>query len=280
MENGEAIAVMSPDFLTIIGERINSTRKSIARAIEGGDAALIQNDARLQHEAGATFIDVNAGVFMEKEVEYLPWLVRTVQAAVDAPLSLDTPNPKALKAALKVHRGTALINSITLEEQRIEEMLPLAREYSAKVIALAVDSVGMPTVAEKKCEVALRFVETLRASGIKDEDIYLDPIVQPVCTDSRAGLETLAAMRRLHGLLPDVHILCGLRNISFHLPQRRLLDVTFLVMAMAAGADTVILDPCDTVVMASVTATKLLLGRDEYCLRYINAFREGQLSIY
>jgi 5-methyltetrahydrofolate--homocysteine methyltransferase len=264
--------------LKIIGERINSTRKSIARAIEAGDAAYIQEEARLQHEAGADFIDVNAGIFIEKEFEYLPWLVRTVQAALQIPLSLDTPNPDALEAALKEHCGRALINSITLENERFERMAPLAREYSAKVIALTVDPTGIATEAKKKCEVAVRLVEALNREGIKNEDIYLDPVVQPVCTESRAGLETFAAMVDIRRLMPDVHLLCGLRNVSFHLPQRPLLDRTYLAMAMAAGIDTAILDPCDSAIMAAVAAAEVLLGKDDYCLRYIQAFRDGRLG--
>jgi 5-methyltetrahydrofolate corrinoid/iron sulfur protein methyltransferase len=264
--------------LIIIGERINSTRKSIARAIEAKDAAFIQNEARLQNEAGADFIDVNAGVFLEREIEYLPWLVRTVQEAVDAPLSLDTPNPEALKAALKEHRGIPLINSITLEKQRLEGMAPLASEYHAKVIALSVDATGMPADRGRKREVGLRLVDALNRVGIKNEDIFLDPITQPVCTESMAALETTGAMAELRTLLPDVHILCGLRNISFHLPQRRLLDMLFLPLAMAAGADAAILDPCDTVIMTSVMTAEVLLGKDEYCLRYIQAHRDGWLG--
>lgn len=269
---------MKPCKLTIIGERINSTRKSIARAIEARDAPFIQNEARLQHEAGADFIDVNAGVFLEKEVEYLPWLVRTVQEAVDSPLSLDTPNPEALQAALKEHRGIPLINSITHEKRRLEGMTPLAREYGAKVIALCVDDVGMPGDREQKREVALRLVKALNREGIKNENIFLDPITQPVCTESMAALETTAATAELHRLLPDVHLLCGLRNISFHLPQRRLLDMVFLPLAMAAGVDAAILDPCDKVIMTSVMTAEVLLGQDEYCLRYIQAHRAGWLG--
>lgn len=266
---------MKPCTLTIIGERINSTRTSIARAIEQGDAAYVQQEARIQREAGADFVDVNAGVFIEREIDYLPWLVRTVQSAVDTPLSLDTPNPEALKAALKEHRGAALINSITLEKRRIETMAPLAREYSAKVIALAVDSAGVPAEAKNKCEVAVRLVHALNRQGIPHADIYVDPVVQPVCTGSRAGLETLGAMTQIRSALPDVHVLCGLRNVSLHLPERALLDRTFLAMALGAGADTAIVDPCDAAIMAVVIAGEVLVGRDEFCLRYIQGYRDG-----
>jgi 5-methyltetrahydrofolate--homocysteine methyltransferase len=264
--------------LTIIGERINSTRKSIARAIETGDEAFIRNEARLQYEAGADFVDVNAGAFIGKEAHFLPWLVRTAQSAIDLPLSLDSTDPEALRAALEEHRGPALINSITLEQPRLETLAPLAREYDAKVIALAVDSLEVPADAQRKCETALRLVEALNRRGIRTEDIYIDPIIQPVSASSGAGLETLGAMRNIRALLPDAHILCGLRNISFHLPQRHLLDRAYLAMAMAAGADTAIIDPCDAAIMATIAAAELLLGKDAYCRRYLHAYRDGRLN--
>ncbi|GAB4336150.1 MAG: methyltetrahydrofolate cobalamin methyltransferase [Candidatus Abyssubacteria bacterium] len=264
--------------LTTIGERINSTRKRIARAIEGRDELVIQQEARLQHEAGVDYIDVNAGIFLEQEPECLSWLVRTVQAAVDAPLSLDSPNPRAIEAALREHKGRAIINSITYEPKRMEAIVPLLLEHSCKVIALAIDSVRVPPEATRKIEIGVALVEELTGAGVAIDDIYLDPVIQPVGVAGTAGVEMLDAVSGLRQRFPDVHILCGLANISYNLPHRMLLNAMFLPMAMAAGADTAIIDPCENFILSTIFAAEALLGHDEYCMRYIAAHREGKLG--
>ncbi|MCJ7838157.1 MAG: dihydropteroate synthase [Burkholderiales bacterium] len=234
---------MTRPSLIIIGERINSSRKTIARAIENRDEAFIQHEARMQYEAGAAYIDVNAGIFIGKEEECLSWLVRTVQAVVDAPLSLDSTNPLALRAALRQHRGNAVINSITLETGSMDALLPLVLEHSCGVVAMALDSLRVPADANERVDIALRLFDTLTTAGVKAGEIYLDPIIQPVSTTATAAIETLKAMAAIRAHLPDAHILCGLRNVSFYLPARRFLDMSFLSMAMAAGADSAINDP-------------------------------------
>lgn len=266
--------------LTTIGERINSTRKRIARAIEERDELLIQQEARIQHEAGVDYIDVNAGIFLEKEPECLSWLVRTVQAAVDAPLSLDSPNPRAIEAALREHKGRAIINSITFEPKRMKAIVPLILEHSCKVIALAIDSVRVPLEATRKIEIGTALVEELTRAEIAIDDIYLDPVIQPVGAAGRAGVEMLAAVLGLRQRFSDVHILCGLANISYTLPHRMLLNAMFLPMAMAAGADTVIIDPCENFILSTIYAAEALLGKDEHCMRYITAYREGKLGAW
>lgn len=269
---------MNPPVLTIIGERINSSRKSIARAIDKRDDAFIGEEARIQVEAGANFLDVNAGTYPDKEPEILAWLVLASQAAVRAPLSIDTASPDALKAALEAHRGKPLVNSITLEKEKMQAVLPLIREHSCAVIAQTLESGRIPTEAQERVEIAVRLVDALTDAGIEPEDIYVDPLVRPVSTIGDAGVETLEAFSGIRARLPKVHIICGVGNVSFQLPGRSLLDRTFLAMAMAAGADTAIIDPCNSDIMASVAAAEALLGRDEFCMRYIAAHREGKLE--
>jgi len=269
---------VNPPALTIVGPRINSSRKIIAQAIQEKNEALIQHEARIQHEAGAAYIDVNAGAFLEQEVEYLPWLVRTVQAAVDAPLWLDSADAEAVEAALEVHRGKAVINSITFEKQRMDAMVPLAVKHSCGIVGLTIDSIRVPTEAEKKCEIAAHMVEALTAAGIKKEDIFVDPVVMPVGVAPEAGKETLAAIPLIRAAIPGIHIVCGAGNVSFQLPNRALLEATYLAMAMAAGMDVAFLDPCNTSIMASIIAAEALLGKDEFCIRYISAYREGKLG--
>ncbi len=266
--------MISPAF-TIIGERINSSRKLIARAIETRDEAYIRQEARIQAEAGADCIDVNAGTFLGEEKEILSWLVRTVQAVVNVPLSLDSPDAAALAAGAEEHRGAPIINSITLEPERMKAVLPVVLEHSCKVIAIPVDGLQVPATAEHKCELALRLVGALEKAGVQEDDIYIDPIIQPISTTANAGAESLAAISMLRSRLPGVHVLCGVRNISFHMPHRPMLDTTFLAMAMAAGADTAILDPCDAPLMSVIAAAEAVLGIDEFGIRFIAASRNG-----
>jgi 5-methyltetrahydrofolate--homocysteine methyltransferase len=269
---------MKAPALTIIGERVNASRKSIARAIDSGDDEFIGEEARIQVEAGANFLDVNAGTYPDKEAQILAWLVRASQAAVPAPLSIDTSSADALEAALEAHRGKPLINSISLEKERMETVLPLIRERSCAVIAQTLESGRIPTEAQERVDIAMRLVDALTDAGLEPEDIYVDPLVRPVSMIGDAGAETLKAFSSIRARLPEVHIICGVGNVSFQLPGRSLLDRTFLAMAMAAGADAAIIDPCNNDIMASVAAAEALLGKDEFCMRYINAHREKKIA--
>lgn len=263
--------------MIIIGERINTSRKAMAPAVSRRDAAFVQAEARAQAAAGADMIDVNCGTFVGEEVELLPWLVQTVQAAVEIPLCLDTPNPDALARALAVHKGRATINSITAESERWRSIIPLVKEHRARIIALAMDDDGMPETAGKRFEVAARLVEGLLDNGVEPGDIFIDPLVRPISTGTHCAKVIYETIRRIREEFPDVHTVCGLSNISFGLPCRKLINRVFLIQAMQAGLDAAILDPLDKQLMSMVSAAELLLDRDEYALRYLAAFREERL---
>jgi len=264
--------------LLVIGERINTSRKDIAPAVAARDVAFIQGEAKKQVEAGAAMVDVNAGTFLKEEPEVLSWLVKVVQEAVDVPLCIDTPNPVALQAALKHHRGKAMVNSITGEKARFKEMVSVIKEFGASVVALCMDDKGMPETAEQAIEVGSRLIEELLKEGIDQDDIYVDPLVRPVSTDNKAGLRVLETIHGIKSRFPSVHVICGLSNVSYGLPQRKLLNQAFLVSTMTAGLDAVILDPLDRQLMGLLYAAKVLLGRDEYCGDYLKAYREGRLG--
>lgn len=263
--------------MIIIGERINSTRKAIARAIEERDVAFLQKEALVQAEAGADYIDVNAGTFIEKEVDYLEWLVQKVQAVTDKPLCIDSPNSKALISALRAHKGKPIINSITAQKEIYEPILRLVKEYKCGIMALCQDDSGIPKTTEGKVEIASRLVEGLTAQGIPLEDIYVDTLVQPIAVDSSSVVVVLDAIEQIEDKYPGVHTSCGLSNVSFGLPDRSLLNQAFLLMAMAKGLDAAILDPCDHRLMAGIIAANPLLGKDKYCMDYLNAFRAKKL---
>lgn len=264
--------------MLIVGERINTSTKRIAQAVETGDAALIAKVAREQVTAGADFVDVNAGTFLEKEVDYLPWLVETVQDALDVPLCLDSPNPEALIKALRCHKGEPMINSISLEEDRFRNLLPVVTSRPCKVVALCMAQTSMPTTADERIAVASELIERLTKAGIALDKIYVDPLAQPVSVDVKMGSAVLQAIAEIMKRFPGVNTICGLSNISYGLPARRLVNRSFLTLALAHGLTAAILDPTDTRLVATLLATQMLLGRDEYCSNFIEAYQSGSIE--
>jgi len=265
--------------MLIIGERINSTRKAIAPAVRERNAALIEEEARKQAAAGAHTLDCNAAtVGHEAEPERLCWLVEIVQAATGLPVALDSPNPDAIAAALAVHRGTPILNSISGEQEKLARLLPLAREHHARVIALCLDDEGMPRTGEDRVRIGTRLMDALTAEGISETQIILDPLLVPIGVDTDNGAHALRAIGELRRRFPNTPIGVGLTNVSYGLPERRWLNRAMLVLAMGAGLDAVICDPTDRELMALLRAAEALLGRDEFCADYLAAARAGQLD--
>ena len=265
--------------MLIVAERINASRKAIRVALEKLDAAAIASEVRAQAEAGAHYIDLNGGTFPGREAELLCWLVDAAQGETALPLCLDSPDPDALAAALARVKGERpMINSINLEPGRFARVLPLAREHRAKLIALA-QGEGVPAAgAAEKVELATRLVEQLLKGGMLLDDIYVDPLVFPVGTDSNSALATVTAMREIMARFPGVHTICGLTNVSHGLPARKLVNRAFLAGAIANGMDAAIVDPTDALLMATLFAAEAVFGRDEYCVNLIEAFQAGKLA--
>lgn len=264
--------------MLIVGERINTSRPGIEPAVRNRDAALIQLEAENQVKAGSQYVDVNCGTLLEEEPAALVWLVKTVQEQLDSPLCIDSPNPLALAQALKEHKGKALINSISGERDRYEQIMPLVREHRAGVVALAMDDTGMPTTAKDRIQVAGKLIDRLTKDGIELDDIYIDPLIQPISTDGAqavAVFETIASIMREY---PGIHTICGLSNVSFGLPGRGLLNRSFMIMCIIAGLDAVICDPMNKEMIKAIYAGEALTGRDEYCMAYIKGFRAGRLG--
>lgn len=266
--------------MIIIGEKINSSLKAIRPAMENYDTVTIQDLAKKQYEAGATYIDINAGMFIDGEPERVEWLINTVQEVVDAPLSIDSPNPLALEKGLKANKnGKPLINSITDEKERFNAVMPLITKYNAGIIALCMDDSGMPETIDERVTIAERLVKKMTSEGVKLEDIYIDPMVRPIGTGSHYGTIAIETIRKVKQEFPEAHIACGLSNISFGIPARKLMNQTFLIVAMSAGMDGAIMDPLDRKLMSFIYATEALMGQDDYCMNYLTKFREGLLEI-
>jgi 5-methyltetrahydrofolate--homocysteine methyltransferase len=266
--------------LIIVGELINGTRAPVAEAIAGRDAGRIGDLARRQVAAGATYVDINSGRVGDDEVADLAWLAETVRAATDAPLSLDSATPAAIAAGLAACEGgpSPIINSVTLEEERLAAVLPMALGSGASVIALAIDDAGMPADAAQRSDTALRLIERLAAEGVAGERVFVDPVVTPLGTGHDAAAQVCEAIRTIREEATGCHVICGLSNVSFGLPRRALLNRVFLAQAIFSGLDAAILDPLDDAIMQTVYAAEALAGRDEWCMNYIAAYRDGRLG--
>jgi cobalamin-dependent methionine synthase I len=266
--------------MIIIGEKINSTLKAVRPAMECRDKQAIAELARSQCEAGACYLDVNAGMFYDHEVETLEWLIDTVQEVVSTPLAIDSPNARAILAGLKKNRnGKPIINSITGEKERLNTILPLIVEYKTGVVALCMDDRGMPETAQERVEIAHYLINSLSKEGVPLDDIYIDPMTRPIGTGSHYGTVALETIRTVKAEFPEVHVSCGLSNISFGIPARKVMNQAFLVAAMTCGMDCAILDPLDKKLMTFLYATEALLGIDDFCMNYLAKFRAGELEI-
>jgi len=261
--------------MIVVGELLNASRKSIAAAIEKQDSSFIQQVARDQVSAGANYIDVNAGIFVGKEADYLKWLTATVQAVVDTPCALDSPDPIALQAALAVHKGTAMINSISLEKERYDKLISVVAGTDLKVVALCMSDEGMPQTVDDRMKIADKLVNGLVRNRVSVENIHIDPLVQPLSVNDSFGMEFILAIERIISAFPGIHTMCGLSNISFGLPNRKFLNQTFMFMAIARGLDGAIVNPLDQRMMGTIIAAEALAGRDNYCMKYLKAHRAG-----
>jgi 5-methyltetrahydrofolate--homocysteine methyltransferase len=258
----------------LIGERINPTgRAKLAASLQAGDMELVRREATAQVQAGADILDINVGASEVDETIMLPQVVKVVIEVVDVPLSLDSDNPKALEAALKIYQGKPIINSVTGQVSSLNAVLPLAKEYGAAVIALTMDDEGIPTDSERRVAIARKIIDRAEALGIPREDIIVDCLVLTVATDSNAGMVTLEAINKVQAEL-GVNQTLGASNISYGLPERDVLNSAFLALAIAAGVT------CPTVNVAkvrqAVLAIDLILGRDRYAQRYIKDYRQRQ----
>ncbi len=261
--------------MQIIGEKINGTRKRVAAAIAERDSDYIKNLAVKQAEAGSHWLDVNAGTHPDREIDDLIWLIEQVQAVTDLPLCLDSANPKALSAAVKVVGKTPMINSISGEPERLKNIVPIVAEHGCQVIALAMDDKTIPETSLERLNIIGSLIEHTRAHGIPDSSVYIDPLAMTIGTNTNSAVIALDTMRQVRQGFPDIHLTIGLSNISFGLPARSYINRTFLTLAMQAGLDSAILDPMDADIRAAVLATELVLGRDKHCLNFVRASRAG-----
>jgi 5-methyltetrahydrofolate--homocysteine methyltransferase len=262
----------------VIGERINPTgRKLFAEQLRGGDLSTVTADALAQVLAGADVLDINAGIPLVDEPELLKSMLRAAQDAVDVPICIDSSVIEALEAGLSVYEGRALVNSVTAEDERLDEILPLVARHGAAVIGLANDETGIPETPEKRLVCARKIISAARDYGIAPEDVIIDPLAMTVGADTEAVTTTLATISLIRDEL-GVNMCLGASNVSFGLPERHVLNAAFLPMAMAAGLTSAIMSTAEVCVQA-VRGADLLLGHDPWGSSWIAAHRARKAAL-
>jgi len=264
---------------TVIGERINMTRKRIREEVWKRNAGFISAEAASQAKAGATHIDLNAGGDPAKEVEDMIWLTEVVSAAVKVPLVFDSTNTQALEAGLLLcNREGTIINSITAEKSRTENILPLVKKFNTGVVGLTMDDRGIPEDFEGRIRITRDLAKIVAAHGIGIGRVYFDHLVRPASTNPGQARFILDAIAATRAEFPEAHFALGLSNISFGLPVRNNLNRAFAAMLIATGCDGAIIDPREEGMMNTIYSARAALGLDEFCMDYISAHREGKLS--
>lgn len=262
--------------VVIIGECINPTRrKKLVSTLQARDFSYMLELAKSQIAAMADVLDVNVGYPGVDDAELLPQAVIALQENFDIPLCLDSPNPKAIEAALKVARGKCLINSVNAEEASLQSLLPVAREFGAAIIGLVLDDDGITHDPEKRLKIAEKIIDRAVRAGIREEDVIIDPMAMAVSADPNACRVTLETIRLVHGRLGH-NITQGASNISFGLPNRENINNAFMAMSIMYGLTCPIANPDK--IAGLVRAADLVLGRDDYAIRFIEHYQSIQPS--
>ena len=269
----QTVEINRENFTVIIGERINPTgRKSLLKELKEGKFDIVKQDAVAQVEAGAKIIDVNAGVPGEDEEPILKDMMYAVMEVTDMPLCIDTADNTALETALSIYEGKALINSVNGEEERLESVLPLVKEYDASVIGLCMDDDGIPETPEDRFQVAAKIIERADKLGISADRIVIDPLALTMGSDHEAGrisIETIEKVVEEFG----VNVTMGCSNISFGMPDRAVINSTFIAMSILAGLTCPITNPLEEEVNLAIQAADLVMGRDDFGMNWIKSYR-------
>ncbi len=254
---------------TIIGELLNTSRPEIQKAVAQRDAETIQKVVRSQEKNGVQYIDINTGAGIQTENQDMQWLIHTVQAVATIPLCIDSPDPHVLSSAWDILDRPPMINSISLEKNRFAQMLDILKGRDCQVVALCMDDTGMPKTAAQVCHRAHALVSALANINIDPNDIWIDPLVGPVSTHTGNGLIALEAVGAIKKEIPGINTVCGLSNISFGLPNRRVINRYFLSLMMNQGLDGAIMDPLDQDLITALKTSRMLMGQDEFCMDFM-----------
>ena len=257
----------------IIGERINPTgKKRLAEDFSKGKFDVLVQEALSQKEAGADILDVNVAASGVDEITILPKTVLKVLEVSELPVCIDSSNPEALKKALEVYPYKALVNSVTGQEKSLKAVLPLVKKFGACVVGLTMDDSGIPKTADKRFDVAKRIIETAESYGIPREDIVIDCLCLTQAAETNSAVVTLETLIRVSRELGVATVL-GVSNISFGMPDRKIINLSFLAQAISQGLSVAIVDPTIEGVVETILASDFLAGRDSYGKRYLKYYR-------
>ncbi|MDD5622483.1 MAG: dihydropteroate synthase [Actinomycetota bacterium] len=264
--------------MLIIGENISVTSKIVGDSIRNRDAGPIIKMAKVQKEAGAHYIDVNIGPATKNGEELMQWVVKTIQGEVETPLALDTKNTSAMEAGLEVHKGAAMINSVTGDQDKLDILMPMAKKYGAKIVGIALSEKGVPPDVDSRIEIIMNIVNSAMEQGLPLSDLYLDPIVLPVAVlqpqvlNCIEGLKAFKQLKELMGLPEEPKTIVGLSNVSQSSPAelKSLLNRTYLLILLSHGLDSAILDPLDSDLMHAVKTFDILTNRILYAHSYLD----------
>ncbi|MBE7057047.1 MAG: homocysteine methyltransferase [Ruminococcaceae bacterium] len=273
-----ATKVVDIDGVRVIGERINPTGKKLFKeALRNNDMAYILQQAVSQVEAGSDILDVNVGLPEIDEPAMMKAVVSNLQAVTDLPLQIDSSDPVAIEAALRIYNGRAIVNSVNGETKVMENILPLVKKYGACVVGLTLDEKGIPQSAEERLEIAKRIVAKAESFGIPREDVFIDCLTLTVSAQQKDAAETLKAVSMVKSQL-GLKTVLGVSNISFGLPRRDIVNETFLAEALVAGLDLPIINPNAEGMMSRIDAHRVLWAQDAGCVKYVEKYSDSTLS--
>ena len=264
--------------MIIIGEKINGAIPSVAKAIAERNEAFIVDLAVRQTEAGADYLDLCAGTAVDLEYDALAWLIGVVQDTVDTPICIDSPDAEMIKSVLPLIKREGLINSVSEENGKSDNIYPLVARSGWKLIALTCDDKGIPSSTDKKVEIAGVLIDKAKFYGISEDRIFIDPLVLALSAVNDALLSFTETLSRVRAKYANVKFTSGLSNISFGMPNRKLINRNFLAYAIEAGMDSAIMDPTNKDIYSTILASEVLLGKDKYCKNYNRAYRKGRLA--
>ena len=261
--------------MIIIGEKLNGSIPSMAKAIAEKNESYIRDLAKKQSDAGAAYLDVCASVPEAEEPGVLKWLIDLAQSVCDTPICIDSPSAKVCAEAIQFCKKPGLINSVSGEGDKINTIFPLIAGTQWECIALLSDDKGIPRTVERRLEVFDDIMRKAAEYKIKPERLHIDPLIEMLGASEDGIAKVTATIGEVKKRYPDIHVTGGASNISFNLPARKYINRAFIILAMNAGMDSAIIDPLNKDMMGLIYAAEALLGKDEFCLEYISAFRSG-----
>jgi len=263
--------------MILIGERLNSSRKEVHQALLNEDRDFFIKNAKMQREKGADFIDLNTASMMEKELEFMKWAIEIIQAEEEIPISIDSPNLEVLERAINYCKGTTILNSITVDERKIERIAPIVKEKKPYVVVMLMDS-SVPSTPEDCLRKLEKSLEILEKYGLKQDNFFFDPLLRPIGVESKNAILFLNSLKIIKEKYPEAKTICGLSNVSFGLPSRKLINRTLLPLIFQYQIDAIILDVLDEKLLSTMIVSQALLGKENGLMKLLKAKREGKLS--